>query len=53
MPKQKEEIKRKPITTHLPEEIIKAIKYIAVQKGEKIYEVIEEALRNYIARKGK
>lgn len=54
MPRQKKEIKRKTFTTHLQREIIKQIKYIAVQKEEKIYEVIEKALTDYIAiEKGK
>jgi predicted transcriptional regulator len=40
--------KKKAITTHLPEDIVKDIKLIAVQKDKKNYEIIEEALRNYI-----
>ena len=50
MIKQKKNIKWKPFSTKLPEETIKAIKFISVQKGKKNYEIVKEALDAYIAK---
>jgi predicted transcriptional regulator len=49
MARQKNDIARKKtLTTLVSEDIQKEIKHIAVQKGKKYHEIIEEALRTFV-----
>lgn len=39
-------------TTHLPENLIKAVKHYALNKGVKDYYVVKEALELFLSKKG-
>jgi transcriptional regulator len=49
---KKDNIKRNRFTTLLPEILKNKIKILAIKKGKCTYEVIEEALKDYLKKEG-
>jgi hypothetical protein len=50
-PRKEEEMKRRKYNYEVREELIRKMKRIALEEDRKIYEVIEEALSEYLAKR--